>query len=54
MIGPTRDVLLWGFTAGIIDALFEQVGWTREWDRSDVRPLPDHLTRWDRDHRPAS
>jgi len=54
MIGPTRDVLLWGFTAGIIDALFEQVGWTREWDRSDVRPLPDDLTRWDRDHRPAS
>jgi 8-oxo-dGTP pyrophosphatase MutT (NUDIX family) len=54
MIGPTRDVLLWGFTAGIIDALFDQVGWTREWDRSAVRGLPEHLTRWDRDHRPAS
>lgn len=54
MIGPGRDVLLWGFTAGIIDALFEQVGWTRDWDRSKVRRLPDHLTRWDRDHRPVS
>jgi hypothetical protein len=48
MIGPDRDVLLWGFTAGIIDALFDVVGWTREWDRDDVRGLPDHLIEWNR------
>ena len=39
-IGPSRDVLLWGFTAGVINAIFDYVGWTREWDRSDVRELP--------------
>lgn len=43
MIGPDRDVLLWGFTAGILNALFDFVGWTRPWDRSVVRPLPSRL-----------
>lgn len=64
LIGPGRDVLLWGFTAGIIDALFTLVGWTRDWDREVVRELPErHLQRRpartgtgaepDRDHRPG-
>jgi 8-oxo-dGTP pyrophosphatase MutT (NUDIX family) len=48
MIGPDRDVLLWGFTAGIIDALFDFVGWTREWDRSVERSLPDQHIDWNR------
>ena len=48
MIGPDRDVLLWGFTAGILDALFEHVGWTREWDRSVVRSLPKEHVDWRR------
>ena len=48
MVGPGRDVLLWGFTAGIIDALFDHVGWTREWDRSQVRTLPEHHVDWRR------
>jgi 8-oxo-dGTP pyrophosphatase MutT (NUDIX family) len=48
LIGPRRDVLLWGFTAGIIDALFDFVGWTREWDRDRVRSLPEHLIEWRR------
>jgi 8-oxo-dGTP pyrophosphatase MutT (NUDIX family) len=51
LIGPSSDVLLWGFTAGIIDALFEHAGWTRPWDRSVVRPLPGHLAGAGRDHR---
>jgi 8-oxo-dGTP pyrophosphatase MutT (NUDIX family) len=46
MIGPRRDVLLWGFTAGVIDALFTFVGWTREWDHEVMRELPErHLDR---------
>jgi 8-oxo-dGTP pyrophosphatase MutT (NUDIX family) len=64
LIGPGRDVLLWGFTAGIVDALFSFVGWTRVWDRDVVRELPqEHLQPrpgWsapgvepDRDHRPG-
>jgi 8-oxo-dGTP pyrophosphatase MutT (NUDIX family) len=47
-IGPERDVVLWGFTAGVISSLFDFVGWTREWDRSRERPLPDRLVEWDR------
>lgn len=31
--------LLWGFTAGIVDALFDELGWTEPWDRRrEVRP----------------
>jgi 8-oxo-dGTP pyrophosphatase MutT (NUDIX family) len=53
MIGPSRDVLLWGFTAGIVDALLTQAGWTRPWDRTVVRPLPERLVDFDRRHPPA-
>ena len=48
MVGPEHDVLLWGFTAGIIDALFDHVGWTREWDRSVLRTLPEEHVDWRR------
>ncbi|WP_203231191.1 NUDIX hydrolase [Nocardioides caldifontis] len=48
MIGPDRDVLLWGFTAGVINALFDYVGWTRPWDRSVERPLPEQHIDWNR------
>ena len=41
-------MLLWGFTAGILDAIFEHVGWTREWDRSVVRSLPKEHIDWRR------
>jgi 8-oxo-dGTP pyrophosphatase MutT (NUDIX family) len=48
MIGPDRDVLLWGFTAGIINSLFDFVGWTRPWDRDRTRTLPDRHIEWNR------
>lgn len=48
MIGPDRDVLLWGFTASILDVLFEYVGWTREWDRSVTQTLPKEHIDWRR------
>lgn len=48
MVGPERDVLLWGFTAGIISALFDFVGWTKPWDRSTVRSLPERHIEWNR------
>lgn len=40
LIGPTKEVFLWGFTAGIIARVFDFIGWTREWDTSRVRELP--------------
>lgn len=43
-VGPAFDVrgmLVWGFTAGLLDAILDLGGWTRPWDRSVVRPLPE-------------
>ena len=33
-IGDRKDLILWGFTAGIISRLFDFLGWTRAWDES--------------------
>ena len=43
LIGDDKDVILWGFTAGIIARLFDFVGWTVAWDAAQVRDLPDHM-----------
>jgi len=43
-VGPAfgvRDLLVWGFTAGLISRLFALCGWERPWDASTTRPLPD-------------
>lgn len=38
--GVGDGLVLWGFTAGIVDRLFTHVGWEREWDRDNVRGRP--------------
>ena len=43
LIGTDKDVILWGFTAGIIARLFGFLGWDEDWDRARVRDLPDHM-----------
>ena len=43
LIGPEHDVLLWGFTAGIISRLLDFLGWTRPWDEGSVRDLPAYM-----------
>lgn len=43
LIGEDRDVILWGFTAGIISRLFDHVGWSKTWDTARVRDLPAHM-----------
>ena len=43
LIGEDKDVLLWGFTAGLITKLFDYVGLTREWDASVTRELPSYM-----------
>jgi len=35
---------VWGFTAGLLDALLTLGGWTREWDESRERDLPGRRT----------
>jgi 8-oxo-dGTP pyrophosphatase MutT (NUDIX family) len=41
-IGPAfevRDLLVWGFTAGLLDRLLLLGGWARPWDTGRTRPL---------------
>lgn len=47
LIGPDRDVILWGFTAGIIVRLFEHVGWASESETGEVRELPSYMLTGD-------
>ncbi len=39
------DLLLWGFTGGIVDKALELAGLAQPWDRDRVQALPDRLTR---------
>jgi 8-oxo-dGTP pyrophosphatase MutT (NUDIX family) len=43
LIGDDKDVILWGFTAGIIARLFEFLGWTEDLTDAPMRDLPDHM-----------
>jgi hypothetical protein len=36
---------VWGFTAGLLDAILEAAGLARPWDTTDVRPLPPSAIR---------
>jgi 8-oxo-dGTP pyrophosphatase MutT (NUDIX family) len=47
-IGPAfevRDLLVWGFTAGLLDRLLALGGWERPWDASRRRPLDERTVR---------
>ena len=43
LIGDSKDLILWGFTAGLINRLFDHVGLTRPWDASVEQELPDYM-----------
>jgi len=40
-----EDLLLWGFTGGIVTKALELAGLDRPWDATVTRALPDRLTR---------
>ncbi|MGY1746129.1 NUDIX hydrolase [Blastococcus sp. SYSU D00695] len=47
-IGPAfavADMEVWGFTAGVLDAVLEAAGLARPWDVRDVRPIDLERTR---------
>ncbi len=49
-VGPAfgvRDLIVWGFTGGLLDRLIYLGGWERPWDRSRVEPLPDLAEEFD-------
>lgn len=43
LIGDDKDVILWGFTAGIISRLFDFLGWTVEVPDAPQRDLPAYM-----------
>ncbi len=43
MIGDDKDVILWGFTAGIISRLFDFLGWNAPLGDPPVRELPAYM-----------
>ncbi|MCW2781191.1 MAG: hydrolase [Marmoricola sp.] len=43
LIGADHELILWGFTAGLINKLFDYVGLTREWDTTVMQALPEHM-----------
>lgn len=43
LIGEDKDVILWGFTAGIVARLFEFLGWTEDLPDAPMRDLPDYM-----------
>jgi 8-oxo-dGTP pyrophosphatase MutT (NUDIX family) len=43
LVGPDHELVLWGFTAGIISRLLDFLGWTRAWDETRMRDLPPHM-----------
>ena len=38
------DLLVWGFTAGLLDRLLRVAGWEQPWDDSDPEDLPPDLS----------
>lgn len=39
------DVVVWGFTAHLVDHLLELAGWAKEWDRERVTEVPPRFRR---------
>lgn len=42
-VGPAfqaDDLVVWGFTAMVLDGILQLGGWELPWDESDVRPVP--------------
>ncbi len=43
LIGPDKDVICWGFTAGIIARLFEYLGWIEDLPDAPEREIPPYM-----------
>ena len=37
------DLFIWGFTAYLLDGLFDLAGWTADWDRGRVAEIPERF-----------
>lgn len=43
LIDGRDDLVLWGFTAGVVSRLFDYVGWTTPWDAERTFPIEDWM-----------
>ena len=43
LIGPGKDVICWGFTAGVIARLFEYLGWLEDLPDAPEQELPAYM-----------
>ena len=43
LIGPDKDVILWGFTGGIVARFFGYLGWLEDVPDAPVADLPDYM-----------
>jgi len=43
LIGPDKDVILWGFTGGIIARFFTYLGWISDIPDAPIVALPDYM-----------
>jgi hypothetical protein len=43
LIGPDKDVICWGFTAGVIARLFEYLGWIEDLPDAPEREVPAYM-----------
>jgi 8-oxo-dGTP pyrophosphatase MutT (NUDIX family) len=43
LIGPDKDVICWGFTAGVIARLFEYLGWIEDLPDAPRQGLPSYM-----------
>ena len=39
------DLYIWGFTAYLLDGLFDLFGWAQEWDAGRISPIPARFLR---------
>jgi 8-oxo-dGTP pyrophosphatase MutT (NUDIX family) len=46
--GPNGDLMVWGFTAGLIDRILDLTGWAEPWDEGRVLPLDETVLGRDR------
>ncbi len=42
-IGPGKDLMLWGFTGGIVTRLFTYVGWIEDMPDAPFAEVPEHM-----------
>ncbi|MEP9384502.1 CoA pyrophosphatase [Nocardioides sp. KR10-350] len=53
LVGPDKDVILWGFTAGIVARFFAYLGWLQDVPDAPITELPAYMLQG-RERRPPA